>query len=225
MPIPGAAIRLGRCTTGLAATFQATTCRAHGGCLQQPPPLRLPPEDWPGLRPAMPLPAVPLLAYLVACNLSRSPRSRYCAITHADPGAACCAITHACGWTCAITHVLLWMDLCYHPQAYCAFTHNNKKKHVENQRFKPLFPRRNARARFFNLLNSLTSLRPKGRGTPAGFPHPSGGSPSRLSRPPQAGARWCPRSLHHRPGSEHRQRYATKVENRLSRKGRRRPAR
>jgi len=28
MPVPGAAIRLGRYATGLAATFQATTCLA-----------------------------------------------------------------------------------------------------------------------------------------------------------------------------------------------------
>ena len=110
MPIPGAAIRLGRCATGLAATFQATTCRAHGGCLAATPAAKAPPEDWPGLRPAKPAPTVPQLAY--------------------------CAITHACEWTCAITHVLLWMDLCYHPQAYCAFTHNDQKKHVENQRVK-----------------------------------------------------------------------------------------
>jgi hypothetical protein len=31
MPIPGAAIRLGRCATGLAATLQATTCLAQKG--------------------------------------------------------------------------------------------------------------------------------------------------------------------------------------------------
>ena len=90
MPIPGAAIRLGRCATGLAATFQATTCRAHGGCLTATPAAKASPEDWPGLRPAIPSRTVPPLAY--------------CAFTHADPRAACCAIAHACGWACAITH-------------------------------------------------------------------------------------------------------------------------
>ena len=134
MPIPGAAIRLGRCATGLAATFQATTCRAHGGCLTATPAAKASPEDWPGLRPAIASRTVPPFAY--------------CAFTHADPRAACCAIAHACGWACAITHVLLWMGLCYHPQAYCAFTHTAKKNYIENQWLRPLFPRRNARARF-----------------------------------------------------------------------------
>jgi len=31
MPIPGAAVRLGRCATGLAATFQATLATAQEG--------------------------------------------------------------------------------------------------------------------------------------------------------------------------------------------------
>jgi len=126
MPIPGAAIRLGRCATGLAATFQATTCHAHGGCLTATPAAKASPEDWPGLRPAIPSRTVTPLGY--------------CAFTHAAPRAACCAITH----------VLLWMGLCYHPQAYCAFTHTTQKNKIKNQWLKPLFPARNARARFFN---------------------------------------------------------------------------
>ena len=119
-----------------AATFQATTCRAHGGCLTATPAAKASPEDWPGLRPAIPSRTVTPLAY--------------CAFTHAAPRAACCAIAHACGWACAITHVLLWMGLCYHPQAYCAITHNRQKKTLKNQMLRPLFPARNARARFFN---------------------------------------------------------------------------
>ena len=162
MPIPGAAIRLGRVATGLEATFQATTCRhSRRGYLRQPlrrlayprTPARL---DSPAGQPGHALAHRAAAGLLAACNLSRSQRSSYCAITHADPGAACCAITHACGWACAITHVLLWMDLCYHPQAYCAITHKDQKKHVKNQLHNPLFQRRNARAHFltFKIFNA-----------------------------------------------------------------------
>ena len=54
MPVPGAAIRLGRYATGLAATFQATTCRLKKGMLRNPfaaVPLAYP-QDLASLRPA-----------------------------------------------------------------------------------------------------------------------------------------------------------------------------
>jgi hypothetical protein len=42
-----------------------------------------------------------------------------------------CAIPHACGLACAITHVSLWIGMCYHPQAYCAHPRAVKKYHLK----------------------------------------------------------------------------------------------
>ena len=101
MPIPGAAIRLGRCATGLAATFQATTCRAHGGCLAATPAAKAPPEDWPGLRQAKPAPTVPQLAY---CAIAHTDPARLVVLSPTPVNGLVLSPTFCCGWTCAITH-------------------------------------------------------------------------------------------------------------------------
>jgi hypothetical protein len=171
----------------------------------------------------MPSPTVTPLAYwprvicpeVRAVGIVRSPTqtpARLVVLSPTPVDGLVLSPTFCCGWACAITHKPI------------VLSPTTTKKNTLKINDISHFSRGVTRARFFNLLNSLTSLRPKGRGTPAGFPHPSGGSPSLYRGPRKRGRNSAPgRST--TAQATNTGRGWPRSKNRLSKKDRRRPAR